>query len=136
MARADLETVKRLFGGWATGDFSVGATAFDPHVVLVVREDFPEPAVLVGLDGVNDYMRRFLAQFERTTFEAEELRVVGDTVLVHLLQRGTGAASKLEAEVRFFILFTFRGGKILRMESVLHASDAFAAAGLPDPVTD
>jgi ketosteroid isomerase-like protein len=75
-------------------------------------------------------MRRFLAQFERTTFEAEDLRTAGDTVLVRLVQRGTGTTSGIEAELRFFMLFTFRGGKIVRMEAVLHEREALEAIGL------
>ena len=99
-------------------------------MVFVVREDFPEPAVTVGLGEIQDYMRRFLTQFERTTFEAEDLRAVGDTVLVRLVQRGTGSASGIEAELRFFMLLTFRGGKIVRMEVVMDEREALEAVGL------
>ena len=130
MAQPDVETVERIFQGWASGDFKAEADSFDPHAVFVIQEDFPEPAVALGLGGIRDYMRRFLAQFERTTFEAEDLRTAGDTVLVRLVQRGTGTASGIEAELRFFMLFTFRGGKIVRMEAVLHEREALEAIGL------
>jgi ketosteroid isomerase-like protein len=93
-----------------------------------VRADFPESGAILGLEGVRDYMRRFLANFERTTFDAENFRVVGDTVLVRLVQRGT--VRGIESELRFFILFTFRGGKIVRMEAVRHERDALEALGL------
>ena len=53
-------------------------------MVYVVREDFPgadRGATASRATIPEDYMRlRFLAQFERTTFEAEDLRAVGDTV--------------------------------------------------------
>ncbi len=130
MAQPDLETVQRIFSGWRTGDLSVEAGAFDPQLVFVVRDDFPEPGVVLGIVAVREYMRRFLAQFEHTTFEAEDLRAVGDTVLVRLVQRGTGTASGIQSELHFFMLFTFRGGKIIRMESVRHERDALEAVGI------
>jgi ketosteroid isomerase-like protein len=33
-------------------------------------------------------------------------------------------------EQRFFMLFTFRGGKIVRIESILERDEAIEAAGL------
>ena len=130
MARPNIETVERIFDGWATGDFNVEVEAFDPHLVTVVGDDFPEFGVAHGLDGLQDYMRGFLAHFEHLTMEAENLQAAGDTVLVHVLQRGAGARSGIDGELRYFMLFTFRGGKIIRMDSVRHEHQALEAVGL------
>jgi ketosteroid isomerase-like protein len=35
-------------------------------------------------------------------------------------------------EQEFFMLFTFRGGKIVRIESILERDDALEAAGLSE----
>ena len=130
MSRENVEAVSRIFDGWATGDLHAGAEYFDEHVVFVVRPDFPEPGVFLGAEGVREYMHRFLENWERTTFEAEHIEAVGDTVVVRLVQRGTGAASGAQADLRFFQLFTFRGGKIVRQESVLGEREALEAVGL------
>ena len=130
MSQENVEAVSQIFEGWATGDLRAGAEYFDEHVVFVVRPDFPEPGVFLGTEGVREYMHRFLENWGRTTFEAEHLHAVGDTVLVRLVQRGTGTASGAPAELRFFQLFTFRGGKIVRQESVMHEHEALEAVGL------
>ena len=125
-----IETVKRIFRGWAAGDMHAEADAFDPEIVFVVRPDFPEHGVFQGSSGVREYMRRFLEHWELTTFEAEEIRAFGDTVFVRVIQRGKGAASGIEADQRFFQLFTFRAGKIVRLETVRDERDALEAVGV------
>ncbi len=133
MSQENVEVVSGIFDGWAVGDLHAGATDFDEHVfVFVVRPDFAEWGVYLGTEGVRRYMHRFLESWEHTTFRAEELQAVGDTVVVRLVQRGKGVESGIELELRFFQLFTFRGGKIVRLESVMHERDALAAVGLSE----
>ena len=132
MSQENIGTVSRLFEEWATGDLRAGAEHYDEHVVFVVRPNFAEFGVFLGAEGIREYMRRFLENWERTTFEAEHIEVVGDTVVARLLQRGTGRASGAEAELRFFILFTFRGRKIVRQEAVLGEREALEAVGLAE----
>jgi ketosteroid isomerase-like protein len=130
MSREKVEIVRRIFDGWATGDFGAGLTDLDPAVVFVVRRPFPEAVETVGPDGIRDYMRSFLDNWETYTVEARDLQAVGDTVLADALQRGEGKASRIEMEQPFFMLFTFRGGKIVRIESILNRDEALEAAGL------
>jgi ketosteroid isomerase-like protein len=132
MSRENTEVVSGILTGWAVGDLHAGAADFDEHVVFVVRPDFAEWGVFVGSDGVRRYMHRFLESWEHTTFEAEHLQAVGDTVVVRLVQRGKAKVSGIELELRFFQLFTLRGGKIVRLESVRHEREALEAVGLQE----
>jgi len=132
MSQENVEIVRLIFDGWAAGDLRAGAEYFDEHVVYVVAPDFPESGVAYGREGVTEFMRRFLENWERTTFTAERMDAVGDTVVVRLLQRGTGRASGVEGELRYFVLLTFRGGKIVRFECVMHEQEALEAVGLRD----
>jgi ketosteroid isomerase-like protein len=132
MSQENVEAVRQIFEGWAAGDLRAGAKYFDEHVVFVVRPDFAEPGVALGTDGVRRFMHRFLENWEHTTFEAEHIEAVGDTVLVRLIQRGTGTASGAQTEFRYFQLFTFRGGKIVRQETVMHEDEAREAVGLQE----
>jgi ketosteroid isomerase-like protein len=132
MAPDHVHTVRRLFESWASGDLSAYPELFDEHVTFVVSSDFPAWGVHHGRDGVRRYMLDFLAQFEQTTFEAKRLRAAGDTVLVHVLQRGRGRTSGLEADISFFMLFTFQGSRIVRFDTLMDETDAHQAAGLRD----
>jgi ketosteroid isomerase-like protein len=130
MARENVETVRRIFEAWSAGDLRLGADDLDPHVVFVVPPDFPEFGVFLGPDGVSELTRRFLEQWQRLTLEAKDLRVVGDTVIVEILQRAKGRVSGIEGDFEWFMLFTFRGSKIVRMEAVREGAQALEAVGL------
>ncbi|MBA2523272.1 MAG: nuclear transport factor 2 family protein [Solirubrobacterales bacterium] len=130
MPEENIEVVRRIFDGWAIGDLGAARDRFDEHIVFVVSREFPATGAVMGLEGVRGFVRNFLAQWERVSFEAKRLQAIGDTVLVTLVQRSTGRTSGLEAELAFFMLFTFRGGMIIRMESVMDENAALAAAGL------
>jgi ketosteroid isomerase-like protein len=75
-------------------------------------------------------MREFLRQWADYVIEAKELKPVGDTVVASTVWRATGHGSGIPMEVSFFMLFTFRGRKIVRLESIVDESEALEAAGL------
>ena len=132
MSDEKVQVVRRIFESWAKGDFRGGTDDLDPHVTFIVRKPFPEPVEVVGADAVARYMSDFLEQWDRLTIEAERFRPVGDTVLVRAVQRGAGKASGAATEVRYSQLFTFRGRKIVRVESILDEAEALEAAGLSE----
>ncbi len=104
----------------------------DPNVGFVVEPSFPESGVFLGLDGLGDFTRRFFAQWDRYAIEEKRLRAVGDTVLAHVVQRSTGRSSGIESELASFMLFTFQGARIVRIDNVLEEKEALEAAGLSE----
>jgi ketosteroid isomerase-like protein len=130
MSQENVEIVQRIFDRWATGDFAAGLISLDPDVAFVVRHPFPEAVEAVGTEGIREYMRGFLDNWVSYAVEARELRAAGDIVVADAVQRGEGKASGIEMEQEFFMLFTFRGGRIVRIESILERDEALEAAGL------
>jgi ketosteroid isomerase-like protein len=130
MSKENVEIVRRIFEAWSSGDWSIGNVYLDEHAVCVVSSDFPAFGAYYGIDGIRSYWRDFLAQWEQLTFEAKDLQVVGDTVLAEALQHSKGRVSGIEGTITYFILFTFRGGRIVRMESVMSRDEALTAVGL------
>jgi ketosteroid isomerase-like protein len=133
MSEENVEIVRRVFDAWAEGEFGAAILRhLDEHVLYVVPPDFPEFGVFVGLDGMAEFTRRFLAQWERLTIEARHAEAVGDTVLVNCVQRGKGRVSGIEGDNAYSMLFTFRGDKIIRIEAVMDEGSALRAAGLSE----
>jgi ketosteroid isomerase-like protein len=64
------------------------------------------------------------------TMEAEELVPAGDSVLAKVHQGGVGSKSGLPIDVRYFTLWSFRGDKVIRIESFVERAEALEAAGL------
>jgi ketosteroid isomerase-like protein len=130
MSQENEEIVRRIFDSWAKGEFLAGALPLDEHVLYVVSPDFPDPGVFVGPDGFAEFTRGFFAQWERVSLEAEGVQTIGATVLVKCVQHSKGRASGIEGDTRYFMLFTFRGDKIVRMDALMDEGKALEAAGL------
>ena len=132
MSQENVEIVRGIFDAWASGDWSIGNEYLDQHAVYVISSDFPAFGAYFGLDGIRAYWRDFLEQWERLTFEAKRIEAVGDTVLAHVVQHAKGRASGIEGDLPYFMLFTFRGKKIVRTDVVMHYAEALEAVGLSE----
>jgi ketosteroid isomerase-like protein len=95
--------LRGVFDAWSRGDFTVSVPLLDADTVLVIGSDFPEWGTYTGPEEIAAYMRE---------------------------QHGFGRTSGVDTEVRYHQAFTFRGGKLGRIESILRREDALAAAGL------
>ena len=131
MAQENVEAVRRVYERWARGDFAAGTDLLDPEAVLVIGSDFPDAGVYEGLPGIRKYMRGFLEPWTRVTIAAEELTDGSDAVLAAVRQSGVGESSGVETELRYFQVWTFRAGKVVRLENFRDTAHARAAAGVP-----
>jgi ketosteroid isomerase-like protein len=133
MSRENLEIVRRIYERWARGDFRAGMELYDPHILLVLRPEFPEAGAYRGPDEIRGYMRdNFLADFESAEIEGEEFLEAGDTVVVRVDQRATGPQSRAPIAMRYYQVWTFRGGSVIRIESIREREEALEAAGLSE----
>ena len=132
MSQENIETVRAVFDRWSEGDLRASVELFDPHVVLVLRPEFPDAGAYLGPEGVAAYTRSLLEPWTHLTIDAEEIVAAGDSVLVGVRQRGVGSASGIPTELRYFMLWSFRGRKVIRLESVRERAEALEAAGLSE----
>jgi ketosteroid isomerase-like protein len=132
MSEENIEAVRGVYGEWAQGNFRAGVELYDPDIVFVQGRDLgTDSGTFLGLDGVRDYMGKFLEVWERVTIEADELIEAGDSVVVKVIQRAVGKGSGVEpAEMEYFHLWTFRGGKVIRLDVIRDEAAAREAAGL------
>jgi ketosteroid isomerase-like protein len=133
MSQENVETVRRGVEAWNADDLDAYLADFDPEV-----EWHPsiEPALeggettYRGLDGArkawDDYRG---GAWERLTIRIQEIRDLGESVLVlghiDLTARTTG----IEFTEEVGSLMTFRGGKVLRSQDFLSHAEALEAAG-------
>jgi ketosteroid isomerase-like protein len=130
MSQENVEIVRRIYASWEAGDFTVGLSTFERNVTLVIDPATLDGGVFVGAEGVRRYMMRFLQAWESLTIAAESFKDVGDSVLVEVKQKGIGQDSGVPVDTNYFQLWTFRGGKVIRLETILREADALEAAGL------
>ena len=131
MSEENVEIVRGIYEHWGRGDFET-TDVLDEHALMVVRPEFPDTGTYLGHEGFGEYTRGFLEPWSQITIEAEEVIPAGDSVIVAVRQRGEGEASGAVTEFRYFHLWTFRGGRAIRLETIRERSQALEAAGLSD----
>ena len=132
MSQQNIEVIQAVYGRWGKGDFRADLDLFDPHVLFVLGPGFPDAGTYLGLDRLADYTRDFLEPWTRIAIEAEEITHAGDSVVVAVRQHGVGGESGAETDFRYFQVWTFRGGKVIRLENFRERQAALEAAGLPE----
>jgi uncharacterized protein len=133
MSQGNVEIVRAIYGRWGEGDFRTSIDQLDPDVVFVVGPGFPDPGTYLGTEAISAYTRSaMLETWTDLTIEAEEIVAAGDSVLASVLQTGVGTTSGVPAEMRYFTLWSFRGGKVIRLESFRELAEAREAAGLSE----
>ncbi len=132
MSQERVEIVRAVYEQWSEGDFRASADLLDPHVVLVLGPEFPDAGMHSGVEAVAAYTRGLLEPWTHFTMEAEEIIAAGDSVLAAVRQRGVGSTSGVPTVLSYFTLWTFRGRKVIHIESFRERAEALKAAGLPE----
>jgi len=97
------------------------------------RSSFPEARVYHGHDGVREWFRGLEEAWANLRFEADEITDLGgDRVLMVTRPQGHGHFTKIDVDYRFATVWTFRDGKVVRMDRYDNRTEALEAAGLSE----
>ena len=129
MSRENLAALRRIYEGWAAGNMWAGASLYDPHVVYVSQAADLDPGPHYGLEAFTDFARRFLASWEDWRIEAEDYREAGDSFVVRVRRSAVGKGSHVQLEDHAFQVWTFRGGRVIRLEVFEQETEALEAVG-------
>ena len=131
MSQENVKALRAVYDEWGKGNFRAGVDLYDPMVLLVQGAGFPDSGAFLGIESIAGYMRAFLEAWSKVTIEADDLRDAGDSVVAEVVQRGTGKGSGAAPdEFRYFHVWSFRGGKVIRLDVVRDQAEALEAAGL------
>jgi ketosteroid isomerase-like protein len=131
MSGENIAALRAVYEEWAKGNFRAGVELFDPQILMVQGREFPDGGSYLGPDGVRQFMRAFLEAWEKVTIAADELIEAGDTVVAAVVQSATGKGSgAVPGAIRYFQVWTFRGGRVIRLDVIRERADALEAAGI------
>jgi ketosteroid isomerase-like protein len=82
------------------------------------------------VDGVTDWLSDFAEAWDSYEMEVERLIDVGDRVVSLFRIRAVGDGSGVSVERGDGMVWTFRDGKLARLDYFNHQADALEAAGL------
>jgi len=124
---SNVERVRALFARFnETGELEVGA--LDPDVELHSRPDVPDAKVWRGVDGVRGFFAELAEAFDPIRYEPRELIAAGRHVVVRAQVVGYGATSGTPIEVEEVQLWTFREGRLVRLQGFPTLDEAYATA--------
>ena len=136
MSQENVETVRRAIEAWNADDLDACLAVLDGDVEW-------HPSIEPGLEGKatvyrgHDGARRAWREYrgeawERLTSRPQEIRDLGDSVLLLGQMDITARTTGIEFSQEIGELFEFRGGKIARVRDFLTHAEALEAAGLSE----
>jgi ketosteroid isomerase-like protein len=129
MSEENVEVVRRMYAAFDRGDGESALAAFDPDVVIDASHRV-DGRIGHGREEMATILAEWLGAWEDWREEVEDIRDVGDQVLVISTQRGRGKGSGVEFENRFGMLYELRDGAIVRWMVYDDPARALEAAGL------
>ena len=136
MSKANVEIVKRGIDAFNRRDVEALADVVTPDF-----EWFPALPSTVegerfsgyrGRDGIETYFDDVHSTWEGLRVLGNQLRDLGDSVLVLGRADGRGRGSGVEVDMPLGIIYDFRDGKIARVRTYLDHGEALQAAGLAE----
>lgn len=134
MSQVNVEIVRRTYAEWKRGNLQAGVELFDPEIVFeAFMPDSSERVLVHGPEEVEAFMREWLLQWRDYRLIGDEFRAVGkDKVFVAGRQAATGRQSGVAVEGPTCSVWTFRGGKVVRLLFDTDRRKALEADGLEE----
>jgi ketosteroid isomerase-like protein len=112
-----VEAGHAAFGQFASSDFEF----------ILVRGEGGEQGVYPGPGGLVAGMRDWLSSFQSYVGSVEGVIDLGDRVLVLTDERGVSRAGKVPVRQQGAVIWSFREGKVARIETYMRRSVALAS---------
>jgi ketosteroid isomerase-like protein len=132
MSENNVQLIRRVAEAFNRGGPSAALPYLDPEVEWHDVPDQPEATVHYGHEGFLHAFEIFLEPFAEFTYEPEELRVLGDRVLVVGRTRGRGVESTAEFTQDLASVWTVRADKVVEARFFRSRAEALEAAGLSE----
>jgi ketosteroid isomerase-like protein len=129
MSQENVELVRRVYEGWARGDFSEGAV-FDDDVEFEMP-DWPHSAGSRGVEGMRNIWQGTLAAWDDFRAEPDRFIETGPhvVVLTHVNARGKDSGAEVSADTA--TVWTIEAGRVVRLVLYWDTDKALEDVGLP-----
>jgi ketosteroid isomerase-like protein len=133
MSQENVEIVRRIYREVSAGVWEAPQELFDSEYEVDLTDAGPDLGVIPGIDPAEDALRGYTETFEGFRIELTEVIHADDERVVTAVRDG-GRLAGSDGEVwnRFFHVWTFRNGRIIRRSSHTERRQALEAAGLSE----
>jgi ketosteroid isomerase-like protein len=131
MSEENVEAVRRQHEHF-TRSGEVLPEIYHSNAEWVAAPEDPDAATHRGLEAIRGYFAQWTEMFEGIDLRAEELIDAGDKVFAWIRFSGTGSTSGAPVEMKQAQIWSFRDGKVERVEEYFDRAEALEAAGLQE----
>ena len=129
MSEENVELVKRMLAHFHAGDAEGALACFTEDVIVQVPHR-PDVTGGRGREALGAVVGSWVEPWEDWSEEINEVRDLGDQVMVVSTQRGRARGSGIEITAQYAYLFEVRNGELSRMGLYSDPDEALEAAGL------
>ena len=132
MSEENVEIVRRIYDEQIAHPEAV-RELYDPNYETDLTDAGPDVGVVLGFDAAEEALRPYWEMFEDFRYEMEDVIHADERQVVTAVRDG-GRMKRSKSEVwnRFFHVWTFRNGKVIRISAHLDKNRALEAAGLSE----
>ncbi len=128
--------VRRFADAFNRLDLDLVVSQLDPEVELHEWPTAPGAQTYHGHGGVRQALSSWFESWQWMQIEILDIVEVDDRSLVTAHQRAKGKGSQVEVEIRSFMVYTFKAGKVVRIQLFTEREPALRAAGLSQAATN
>ena len=132
MSLENVEIVRAAFGAFGQDDWEAFIALVDPEIEWVTTGQFVGGPVYRGHAGVREFLDALSGEFADFHAEPENFAQVPEIVVADTRVSGIGKRSGVPVDLRFTVVVSFSGGKIVHVRNFLERRDALEAAGLSE----
>jgi ketosteroid isomerase-like protein len=133
MSQENVETLHRGMDAFNRRDRAAWLALCDPEYETVPSDDWPEIEPIRGAETAWDSYVQADEQWEKGDYEYVDVLDAGnDGVVARIRREVRGKASGAGVEYSYWVVVTFRNGKVFRVQWLQERKKALEAAGLSD----
>ncbi len=131
MSQENVEIVRRVYAEVSAHVWKAPPELFDPDYAVDLTDAGPDLGVIPGIEASEAALRGYSETFENFRIELMEVIHADEQCVVTAVRDG-GRLKGSDSEIwnRFFHVWTFRDGRIIRRSSHIDRTQALEAAGL------
>jgi hypothetical protein len=134
MSQDNVDIVRRVCKAFAEGDPDTVFALVAPEIEwdFSHADTWLEEQVYRGYDAITEFFGKWVGEWEDYRFELEDVIDAGDKAVAIVRDEGRGKSSGIRLERRHAEVWTFRDGKVVRIEPFDEKTKALEAVGLSE----
>ena len=130
MSQENLEIARRMSAYFNRGDREAFQRLIAPDAEIIPLRAALEGTVYRGPSSAADFWADTDESWETLAFDPDEIRDLGDRVLLTGRLRGKGRQTGVEVDSRIGLIVSLANGKVTRFRTYANVADALEAAGV------